>query len=294
MSTASTASAWEGHDAAHAYARFVRTCPLVRELGETLVSRTLRPGDRAVADLGAGTGTTTAALLANLSPSTLVFAVEPAAAMIERARKTERDPRVRWLRGDMRVLARVRPAASLDALVCNAALWLDPRPPEVLSIAAEMLRAGGRLGLTVPAEYVGEVAHLLSDEAAAFSRVLDEVRRVAAVAAPEDANGEPPTAAAGDEGSTLPTSRSELVHLVAGSGFRDVCVDDTDVMVSAEERAAWYSLPPMLDRWLPGADRRRREAAVRLLASRAGSLPALRLHWLVLTATRRGGDRPAP
>ncbi len=288
MPSPTRTSAWDRGDTARAYARFVRTCPLVRELGETLVSRVIRPGDRTVADLGAGLGTTTAALLAHLGPSARVFAIEPAAAMIEHARKTGTDQRVRWLRGDVRVLARVRPTASFDAIVCNAALWLDPRPPEVLAIAAEMLRPGGRLGLTIPAEYVGEVAHLLSDEAAAFSRALDEVRRIAATTAEPSAATEEPEGAESDEGSTLPASPSELAALVESSGFAEVRVDDTDVIISGEERAAWYALPPMLDRWLPGVGQGRRDAAVRLLSARAGSLPALRLHWLVLTATRGG------
>jgi trans-aconitate methyltransferase len=287
MPGASQSPAWDHPEAARAYARFVRTCPLVRELGETLVSRTLRPGDRSVADLGAATGATTAALLAHVGPSATVFAVEPSAAMIEHSRKSVQDRRVRWLRGDARVLKRARPAASLDAVVCNAALWLDPRPAEVLTIAAEMLHPGGRLGLTIPAEHVGEVEHLLSDEATAFTRALEEVRRVATAGSTPLPVVSPPGPAEPDESSVLPPSRTELARLVEESGFSEVCVDDTDVLVSGEERAAWYALPPMLERWLPETGKRRRAAALRILAARASSLPALRLHWLVVTATRQ-------
>ena len=272
---------WDRIETATAYARFSRACPMYREVAEAMVARVARPGDAMLVDLGAGTGVCTEALAAQSHSGARIWAVEPAAAMLAQARTEVHDPRVRWLLGDVRSLARLRPPRSVDAITSNASLWLDPDPIEALSVAAELLHDRGRLGFTMPAEYLGDIAHLLTPEARAFAGALEEVRALALEAAPRRG----PRAVDTPE-APLPPNPPDLHEALAALGYGDIAIEGIEIVITADDRARWYGLPPFLENWLPGLSAERRMAAVRLLIQRAAALPPMVQVWNLVTARR--------
>jgi SAM-dependent methyltransferase len=100
----------------------------------------LRPGTRRVADLAAGTGLVTRAVLARPDPPTVV-AVEPDPRMLARLAATAPDAR------PVRGVAEAIPLASgvVDAVLASSAWhWFDP--PVATAEIARVLRPGGALG----------------------------------------------------------------------------------------------------------------------------------------------------
>ncbi len=280
---ANSTGAWDLPETARDYARFAAACPLYREMADALAERLLTPSARALCDLSAGTGVSAEALLRYAHPHAELLAVEPAEAMLRRARIRLHDRRLRWLHGGVRTLRATRPAASFDAVACSSAFWLDPGPHEALGLIAELLRPGGRFGFSLPAEYLGEIEHLLAPEARAFASVLEEVRATAL-------NGTAVRYPGGlVEATPLPGTREELREWLQSAGFDTAEISEGETLINAEDRARWYALPPIAQGWLPGVGASRSTAALRRLKLLARPLPPLRQVWLIVTATRAAG-----
>jgi SAM-dependent methyltransferase len=271
---------WNQQTTARAYARLVRCCPFYAELAEALAEHLVRPEDRFIVDLGAGIGTSTAPLLRYAHDEAEVWAVDPAEAMLTYGRQDEGLARVRWLCGDLEDLARLRPENSVDVLSCSAAVWLQPSFEEFLSLAGDLMTFRGRLGFTLPAEYVGEIEHLVTPEAVAFSGAVNQVRAAATACV------EPPLGVANGPESPLPTSLDSLEDQLIFSGFHRVQSYLFEATWSAEERAQWYSLPPILDQWLEGASAEVQNKAARDLRARALDLPPIPIRWVLISGER--------
>jgi trans-aconitate 2-methyltransferase len=115
-----------------------------------LTGRIAADDPRAVADLGCGPGTLTAAL-ARRWPAAQVRGIDNSAEMIEAARALpDAGGRLSFALGDLRDFA---PDGGVDVIVSNAVLQWVPDHLEVVSRWAGFLRPGGWLALQVPANF---------------------------------------------------------------------------------------------------------------------------------------------
>jgi len=252
-------------------------------MAAALSSHCLDEQDRVVVDLGAGTGINTAAILQRMHPAAQLWAVDPSEAMLARARSQNKDPRICWLAGDSSVLLELKGGRWVDAFLANASVWMDPDSDLLFQRAADMLNPGGVFGCTVPAEYLGEIHHLLAPEARAFSSVLDSIRRAA-----ESKQKRSATEEVQDDvcGGNFPTSCEDFAARLADLGFGGISVHRDETIVTAEDRARWYALPPIQAAWIPDAPESVRAAAVRELFARTSVLPPLRMSWLTVWARK--------
>ncbi|MDI7266429.1 MAG: class I SAM-dependent methyltransferase [Myxococcota bacterium] len=113
--------------------------------------------DETVLDVGCGTGNLTRAVLAKLSPTGRVIAVDIAPRMIEAARRKVTDPRVEWHVADAS-----RPAladASVDRAICYSVWPHFDDPAAAASELRRVLRIGGRFHVwhSIPRVRVNEI-----------------------------------------------------------------------------------------------------------------------------------------
>jgi len=271
--------AWNHQNTAKAYARLTQTCPFYSELAVTLAEHLLQPGDRFIVDLGAGIGVSTAPLRRAASIEADIWAVDPADAMLSYGRENENLHGVRWFCGDIEALAVHRPRKSVDVISCSAATWLKSDFEAFLGHAVRMLSPNGRLGFTLPAEYVGEIEHLLCPESIAFSRAVNQVRSAAYGGG--DRLDESPNFGS----KPLPSSIDGLEDRMIFSGFSKVQSHVFEASWTAYDRALWYSLPPVLNRWLNGCSNDVQEKAARDLRARAQELPPVPVRWVLVSGT---------
>ena len=276
---------WDKPETVRDYEIFIRSCPLYREMASSLADRCVGERQRVLVDLGAGTGINTVEILDRMHPGAQLWSVDPSELMLARARSQIKDPRVRWLVGDSGVLADMRSGRWVDAFLANASAWMDPDPDILFQRVADMLNPGGVFGCTLPAEYLGEIHYLVTPEARAFSSVLHSIRS-AAISQQSRQNDDE---VQGDlRGENFPTSFEDLRARLEVLGFGSVGAQRDDTIVTAEDRARWYSLPPVLGTWLPGANEAARAAAVRELFARTSVLPPVRMGWLTVWARKEG------
>lgn len=124
------------------------TVPWFRPIGRRLVELTApQPGDRAL-DVGAGRGAATFPLAAAVGPGGHVTAVDlsPAMALHLRDEAESRGLPVEVVVGE--ASPQTLPAGSFDALVASLVLFFDPQPAETLTGWLDLVRPGGRLGLS--------------------------------------------------------------------------------------------------------------------------------------------------
>src|SRR5438309_4418399 len=106
---------------------------------------------RTIVDLACGTGATTRAILAAARPDASIVGIDGAKAMLDVAKKTVRDERVRYVLADAKDLA--AHVDSAGAIVCNSAIWqLDLRA--VFAAAAEVLAPGGRFAFNIGRQFI--------------------------------------------------------------------------------------------------------------------------------------------
>ena len=274
---------WDHPNIAREYEIFARACPLYHEMASSLVLKIVGGEDRRLVDLGAGTGISTLEMLQNVHPDSVVWAVDPSEAMLSRAREDIRDSRVRWLVGDIQALVESRGTGWVDSLLANGAIWLEPQPELFFRQVYDILASKGSFGCTLPAEYLGDIEHLLSPEARSFAKVLDSIRR-AAVGKKKfvhDHGAPEPNADA-----AFPVTAEGVAWLLRGIGFEKVSLQREETLVTADDRARWYALPPILDAWLPGVEAAGRAAAIRELFARVSVLPPFRLSWVSIWAEK--------
>lgn len=113
---------------------------LVTRCGATAGSRVL--------DLACGTGAVTRAAVPRLGPDGEIIGLDLSEAMLAVARRqVPSDVRIQWRRGDAGSLP--FPGNSFDAVLCQQGFQFFPERQRVLREIARVLRAGGRLALSV-------------------------------------------------------------------------------------------------------------------------------------------------
>lgn len=142
---------WDDWAGAEAYREYVETYPLYSALNRRLAALADLERARRMLDLGCGTGLTTAVCLERLPEDAEVVGIDGAVTMVEIARTRVRDPRVRFRCAEISELERAV-SGTFDRAVCNAALWLFPRPRRVLAELRDLLTGDGRLVFNLPAE----------------------------------------------------------------------------------------------------------------------------------------------
>lgn len=99
--------------------------------------------DETVLDAGCGTGNLTLALLARLSSSGRVIAVDVAERMIAEARRKVRDPRVEWHVADVRRLP--LPDGACDRVICFSVWPHIDDPGAAAGEIGRVLKPGGHI-----------------------------------------------------------------------------------------------------------------------------------------------------
>lgn len=118
----------------------------------------LRPGE-IVIDVGAGAGVLTVDLARRVAPGGRVFAVDPSAGLLERARIVTRDAGIGHL-VDIRVAdGRALPfGAAFDAAVCHWVLLHVDKPQDVVAEMRRVTRRGGRV-LSIEMDWETAMVH---------------------------------------------------------------------------------------------------------------------------------------
>lgn len=130
-----------------------------------LVARVRTADVRFVVDLGCGPGTATVQLLERW-PAARVVGVDSSPAMLARAARAARAPRLFFEQAD---LTTWEPDEPPDVVVANAVLQWVPDHVEVIGRFAALLAPGGSLALQVPGNF-GEPSHTSMRELAASGR----------------------------------------------------------------------------------------------------------------------------
>lgn len=257
---------WEEPAQAEAYLALCRDNRLYADASSALVKALgLGAGER-VADLGCGHGETTSAALERVRPGGRVVGVDPAPRMISAAQARFAGRRgVRFSVGDARALKALGP---FDAVLCNAAIWLDPDVPGALRAIRASLGPGGRLGLGLPAEYLGHAEHLTRPLALEVGRALADIRARWPPTAPPD-----------------PGFRPELLSeaAFAAAGFSRVRRAFVDIDQTLGQRVVWLSLP-VVRRGVCSLDAERFRAELRARLPHPPET-ALGLVWAVVEAS---------
>jgi trans-aconitate 2-methyltransferase len=131
----------------------------------------------AVVELGCGPGQLSPVLRARW-PRARVLGVDSSAAMIDRARADDADPRTTYELADV---ATWEPEAPVDVIVSNALFQWVPEPLDVVERLAAHVRPGGTFALQVPGNFDAPSHRLLHELAgrepyAAHTQGLDVAR----------------------------------------------------------------------------------------------------------------------
>jgi SAM-dependent methyltransferase len=138
---------WDNPHTAELYERFCVRHDRYRKANAELVTHAALYGDLDVLDVGAGTGRTADAALAQLGEGARMVCYEPAAAMRMAGEERLTDPRVAWTNS--------LPEGTFDRVLCGAAIWLLEPFAEELGRLAALVGPDGALVFTIPALYLG-------------------------------------------------------------------------------------------------------------------------------------------
>ncbi len=144
-------SAWDDVHNAALYHEFTGRFSMYGETSHDVVRLAGAGNARRILDLCCGTGETTRALLAAAGDDAEVVALDGSPAMLDVARRTIDDPRVRWVLADAAELG--ARAQDVDAIVCNSAIWQTDMP-RVFSAAAAALLPGGRFAFNIGRQFM--------------------------------------------------------------------------------------------------------------------------------------------
>jgi SAM-dependent methyltransferase len=262
---------WEDAAQAAWYEALCAEHTLYAEVGAALVARLELAADARVADVGAGTGVSAQAALAALGRLGRVVGVDPAARMVAAARRLVTDPRAVFEAGDATALAG-HPLAPFDAITASSVIWLCADLDATLAAMRAALRPGGRLGLSIPAEYLGQSDHLLGPVATRVQAALAACR------------AERPPAAAPTPAPNPLGSVESLGSRLRRAGFSSVATTLFCRQSPGAEQRAWLGQPVVLGGLLgtddPAAHRRARE----LLVAHIPDDLSVAQRWVILTA----------
>ncbi|MFD8414033.1 class I SAM-dependent methyltransferase [Streptomyces sp. NPDC059650] len=223
---------WDDDTTAEAYAAFTRAYPMYSASSRDLAARAGLTRSRVIVDLCGGTGTTAEAILALAPPDATVISLDSSTAMQSIGRRLLSDPRLTWVNAPAEDLAAHVPARSVDAVVCNSAVWKT----DVAAVAAavrRVLRPGGRFVFNIGGAFAG-VTHPDTLPMPSMPSLSVLIERITA----RD-YGIVPAAAAVPPKLPLPV----ITRLLTDAGLDVVATEVTGQRTTTAERAAWLSIP---------------------------------------------------
>jgi len=277
------AGPWDDEEQAAAYVAFCERSSLYRDVSTALVEVVGVSDDARVAELGFGTGETSRVILARLGALGRLVAADPAPRMVEGIYGQVDDDRARFVLGASRALAQVAQfEGGFDRLVSNAALWLARDITDELRAARGVLAPGGRFGFSIPAEYLGDSAHLLSEEALTVSAAIERARAATGVRPPgtDDAASFGGDAALGDVDA--------MKAALEKAGFTDIRVDRYTRPWPASEYLDWVALPVVIGGMCAEADKPRAGELLDALRAEVPGDTPLETAWFLVTASAPG------
>lgn len=264
---------WQDDQAAAAYAEFCRDYPMYRWSSRHLLDAISYDADATVLDLCAGTGATTAEVLAGAGPDAAVYAIDNSAAMIRAGRRQLDDPRVHWICAPAEQVARLGVLrAPADAAVCNSAIWKTDIAAVIDGVAG-CLRPGGRFAFNIGLGFLGETPP--SRPADAGKQLTATMRRLL-----RDRHGE-----SDQQSATARLTADQVSAVLQRAGFSGIRTRTAVYEGPVEEKAAWLGLP-MFAR--PAGDRLSFEQKSALLTDAAASIEpgSYFIDWRIFSATR--------
>jgi SAM-dependent methyltransferase len=163
---------WQDAEQATYYEAYCERSALYHDVAEALIDVAEIAPEHHIADLGCGTGVSTAAALRRLGPDGRLLALDPAPRMVTIAKANLSDPRLRYEVGTARRMLQL--GGSLDRVLCNSAIWLDPNILVPWKAAQLLLAPGGRLCFSIPAEFLGHHAHWTTETGATVAVAIRE------------------------------------------------------------------------------------------------------------------------
>lgn len=279
---------WDEADQAEAYLAYCRESTLYKDTSEALCEAVGVPPDAYVAELGFGTGETTKAILARLGPKGRLIAADPAPRMVGGIMRHVVDDRARFLPGAARALLYlvVGEGKGCDRVIANSSIGLAPDMFDELAHCARLLAQGGRIGFSLPAEYLGTTEHMVTPEAVQIASYIQEARAELAI---EPAR---PERAMDPALGSLEAMRDTLVR----AGFGAVHFELYRRPWTVREYIDWLDLPVVRKGMCGASDKHRSQeliAALRRHVAAAGFAEApLESVWYLVTAERREADAP--
>ena len=267
---------WDDDETARRYAEFAREFPMYRETSRDVVAAAGPSHDAVVVDLCCGTGVTTQAILESLGPNGRVLAIDASDSMLTQARNQVTDPRVQFTRSPAEELTSVV-GGPLDAVICNSAIWQTDFA-KVSAAVGHLLRPGGTFTFNIGRRFL--IMPFSPDELAPRQPGLSDIATAIAILEydfvptfrPSGPRRPPLTV----EGITLALAESDLV------------VDEPRVVeydMTAEQRAAWLSIPVFSDQTPGRTYEEKREILGRAL-TRIGPDHSESYRWLLFKATK--------
>ncbi|MFO0748736.1 MAG: class I SAM-dependent methyltransferase [Myxococcota bacterium] len=279
---------WNEEDQAEAYDAFCRRWSLYRDTSAALCDVADIPPAGRIADLGVGTGETTAVILERLGPDGIVFGTDPAMLMLNRLQaRFPGEPRLMPLLGGARaVLARTVNDRGFDRVIANSSLALSDDLAADLKALGEALVPGGKIAFSIPSEYVGLVEHVTTEEALQAFGAVETARTELNIGLPV-AKERVPTALG---------SLDKLEHALAEAGFEDVRVTSYRRPWQPGEWLDWLSQPVVRNGMCAPADVARSGDLIRRVRELVPADLPLESVWSLVVATRKadvdGGAGP--
>ena len=275
MATHDAVFGWDEDTNAEAYDAFTRAHPMYDATSRDLALRADLAAASLVVDLCGGTGATARAIL-DLTPSwARVLSLDNAAAMQRVGRRTLTDPRLSWITAAAERLADHVPVDSVDAVVCNSAIWkTDTR--RVFASVARILRPGGRLVFNIGGGFAGlHPGEQAAPSVPSLTTLIHQVtaRTYGCIPPPLEAETPP----------KLPLGA--VTEQLAVAGLVTVGSEIVAQSVTMAERRAWLSIPVFAQPEGDFTHARRMEildAAYALTTPDATTVTS----WLVVTAQR--------
>ncbi|MER0483211.1 class I SAM-dependent methyltransferase [Streptomyces sp. Edi2] len=224
---------WDENTTAEAYAVFTRDYPMYSATSRDLAHRAQITGSNLVVDLCGGAGATAEAILALAPAQARVISLDYAAAMQRVGCRMLPDPRLTWVTAPAEDLTTHVPTGSVDAVVCNSAIWKTD-VPAVFAAVHRVLRPGGRFVFNIGGGFAG-IRH---DDENTMRTGLSLNRLIQQIAA-RDHGYTPPPATYAPPKLPLSTVAGEL----AAAGMTVLDTEITAQHSTMAEKKAWLSIP---------------------------------------------------
>ncbi|MFE9367832.1 class I SAM-dependent methyltransferase [Streptomyces sp. NPDC006978] len=225
---------WDEDSNAEAYNAFTRDHPMYDVTSRDLAHRGHLADASLVVDLCGGTGATARAILDLIPLRARVVSVDNAAAMQRVGRRTLTDARLTWVTSPAERLDDHLHPSSVDAVVCNSAIW-KTETAAVFAAVAGILRPGGHFVFNIGGGFAG-VRHPDELSARTGPSLKALIRQVAAAA-----HGYTPPPHDTDRPPKLPLET--VTEQLAAAGLTVVGTEVTAQHSTVAEKKAWLSIP---------------------------------------------------